>query len=187
MARILLDNVAHAYGPTPRGLPDYALKPLDHVWENGGAYALLGPSGCGKTTLLNIISGLITPSEGRVLFNGTDVTNLPTAERNIAQVFQFPVVYDTMTVFDNLAFPLRNRDWTAADIRRRVHEIADILELRADLGRRARGLTAEAKQRISLGRGLVRPDVAAVLFDEPLTLIDPHLKWLLRRKLKQIH
>ena len=73
------------------------------------AYALLGPSGCGKTTLLNIISGLVIPSEGRLLFDDKDVTHLPTKERNIAQVFQFPVIYDTMTVAENLAFPLKNR------------------------------------------------------------------------------
>jgi glycerol transport system ATP-binding protein len=92
-----------------------------------------------------------------------------------------------MTVFDNLAFPLRNRGWNTAKLRQRVEEVADILELHAELGRRARALSADQKQKISLGRGLVRPDVAAVLFDEPLTVIDPHLKWLLRRKLKQIH
>jgi glycerol transport system ATP-binding protein len=157
------------------------------TWDDGGAYALLGPSGCGKTTLLNIISGLITPTRGRVLLDGRDVTALAPEQRNIAQVFQFPVVYDTMTVFDNLAFPLRNRRWSAPQVRKRVQEIAEILELTADLGRRARGLSADTKQKISLGRGLVRPDVAAILFDEPLTVIDPHLKWLLRRKLKQIH
>jgi glycerol transport system ATP-binding protein len=160
---------------------------MNITWSDGGAYALLGPSGCGKTTLLNIISGLITPTRGKVLFDGCDVTALPPQQRNIAQVFQFPVIYDTMTVFDNLAFPLRNRGWKATDINKRVQEIADILELSNDLKHRASGLTADAKQKISLGRGLVRPDVAAILFDEPLTVIDPHLKWLLRRKLKQIH
>ena len=76
---------------------------------DGGAYALLGPSGCGKTTLLNIVSGLLRPTAGRVLFGDVDVTAKPPDQRNIAQVFQFPVVYDTMTVYDNLAFPLRNR------------------------------------------------------------------------------
>jgi len=90
----------------PQAPSDCALKRLDHVWEDGGAYALLGPSGCGKTTLLSIVSGLITASEGRVVFDGNDVTGLPTASRNIAQVFQFPVIYDTMTVAENLAFPL---------------------------------------------------------------------------------
>jgi len=90
-------------------------------------------------------------------------------------------------VFDNLAFPLRNRGWTAANITKRVQQVAEMLELASDLKHRASGLSVDAKQKISLGRGLVRPDVAAVLFDEPLTVIDPHLKWLLRRKLKEIH
>ncbi|TCT11722.1 carbohydrate ABC transporter ATP-binding protein (CUT1 family) [Tepidamorphus gemmatus] len=187
MARITLDTVAHAYGNRPTAPEHYALKPLTHVWENGGAYALLGPSGCGKTTLLNIISGLITPSQGRVLFDGTDVTQLPTEARNIAQVFQFPVIYDTMTVRENLAFPLRNRGVPQPVIDRRVAEIAEMLGLAETLQRRARGLTADAKQKISLGRGLVRPDVNAILFDEPLTVIDPHLKWQLRSQLKRLH
>jgi glycerol transport system ATP-binding protein len=189
MARIEMIDIAHSYGSAGAATaPDtWALRPMQMSWEDGGAYALLGPSGCGKTTLLNIISGLIAPTRGRVLFDGRDVTSLPPQARNIAQVFQFPVIYDTMTVYDNLAFPLRNRHWTAQDVRTRVHEIAEILELSTDLGRRARALSADQKQKISLGRGLVRPDVAAVLFDEPLTVIDPHVKWLLRRKLKQIH
>jgi glycerol transport system ATP-binding protein len=187
MARIHLDGVAHSYRPDPQGPQDYALKRLDHVWEDGGAYALLGPSGCGKTTLLNIISGLITPSQGRLLFDGSDVTALPTAARNIAQVFQFPVIYDTMTVAENLAFPLRNRHVTSAEAARRVAEVAQMLDLTPILKKRARGLTADVKQKVSLGRGLVRPDVAAILFDEPLTVIDPHLKWMLRSKLKELH
>lgn len=184
MARIDLEDVGHRY----EGAADaWALRPMTMRWNDGGAYALLGPSGCGKTTLLNIISGLIAPTRGTVSFDGRDVTALAPEARNIAQVFQFPVVYDTMTVFDNLAFPLRNRGWSSTRLRARVEEVADILELSADLARRARALSADQKQKISLGRGLVRPDVAAVLFDEPLTVIDPHLKWLLRRKLKQIH
>jgi ABC-type sugar transport system ATPase subunit len=102
-------------------------------------------------------------------------------------VFQFPVIYDTMTVAENLAFPLRNRNVPKEQIKKRVGEIAEMLEMSDQLNHRASGLAADAKQKISLGRGLVRPDVAAVLFDEPLTVIDPHLKWQLRRKLKQIH
>ncbi|HLS68588.1 MAG TPA: ABC transporter ATP-binding protein, partial [Kiloniellales bacterium] len=187
MARIELREVRHSYLDRPSRPEDYALQPLQHIWEDGGAYALLGPSGCGKTTLLNVISGLIRPSEGRVLFDDVDVTDLPTARRNIAQVFQFPVIYDTMTVAQNLAFPLRNRRLPEEQIRTRVGEIAEMLELTAVLERRARNLSADAKQKISLGRGLVRSDVAAILFDEPLTVIDPNLKWQLRRKLKEIH
>ncbi len=186
MAQITLDGIGHSYGPA-RNEASYALKPLHHVWEAGRAYALLGPSGCGKTTLLNIISGLVTPSEGRLLFDGRDVTRLSTEKRNIAQVFQFPVIYDTMTVAENLAFPLRNRRVPKPAIEARVREVASMLDLQGVLGRRARGLTADAKQKISLGRGLVRADVSAVLFDEPLTVIDPALKWELRSKLKAVH
>jgi glycerol transport system ATP-binding protein len=187
MAEITLKSLAHSYKAAPSQPSDYALKRIDHVWKQGGAYALLGPSGCGKTTLLNIISGLVTPSEGAVLFDGKDVTRLPTEKRNIAQVFQFPVIYDTMTVAQNLAFPLKNRGMARPAIDRRVSEIAALLDLERDLHKRARNLTADAKQKISLGRGLVRPDVAAVLFDEPLTVIDPVLKWELRSKLKALH
>lgn len=187
MARITLENLAHSYLSRPTGEADYAVKRMTHVWEDGGAYALLGASGCGKTTLLNIISGLVHPSEGRILFGDRDVTDAPTAERNIAQVFQFPVVYDTMTVRENLAFPLRNRGLEATRIRDRVDRIARMIGIEETLSRKARGLTADAKQKISLGRGLVREDVAAILFDEPLTVIDPHMKWELRTQLKQLH
>ena len=186
MARIELD-LAHAYKRDPQRDEDYALLPLKMSFADGGAYALLGPSGCGKTTMLNIISGLVAPSQGRVLFDGKDVTALTPQQRNIAQVFQFPVIYDTMTVAENLAFPLKNRGVAPDRIKQRVGQIAEMLELSGQLDQRAAGLAADAKQKISLGRGLVREDVSAVLFDEPLTVIDPHLKWQLRRKLKQIH
>ena len=187
MAKITLQDLRHSYMASPQVQADYALKRLDVEWRDGGAYALLGPSGCGKSTLLNIISGLLVPSHGKVLFGETDVTRLPTDERNIAQVFQFPVVYDTMTVYDNLAFPLRNRGVDEATVDRRVRTIAEMTDLTAMLGKRASGLTADGKQKISLGRGLVREDVNVIMFDEPLTVIDPHLKWLLRSKLKELH
>jgi glycerol transport system ATP-binding protein len=187
MARITLDNLRHSYLANPQSPADYALKQLDVTWTDGGAYALLGPSGCGKTTLLNIISGLLIPSHGRVLFDDRDITHTAPTERNIAQVFQFPVVYDTMTVYDNLAFPLRNRGIAEADIKRRVETIAEMTDLTAMLHKRAEGLTADGKQKISLGRGLVREDVNVIMFDEPLTVIDPHLKWELRSKLKELH
>ena len=187
MAQIRFKNVRHAYPPPKGQEPVYALNQINQVWEDGGAYALLGPSGCGKTTLLNIISGLLMPTEGEILFDGVEVTHLPTSERQIAQVFQFPVVYDTMTVFDNLAFPLRNRGMDEALVKQRVDQIAEMLDLSASLKKRASGLTADGKQKISLGRGLVRSDVNAILFDEPLTVIDPHLKWQLRSKLKELH
>ena len=186
MARIELD-LAHSYKASPVEDADYALLPLKMSFEDGGAYALLGPSGCGKTTMLNIISGLLAPSRGTVRFDGQDQTHATPQQRNIAQVFQFPVIYDTMTVGENLAFPLKNRKMAAERIAQRVGQIAEMLEMSHQLDMRAAGLTVDQKQKISLGRGLVRADVAAVLFDEPLTVIDPNLKWQLRRKLKQIH
>ena len=187
MARITLGKLAHSYLPNPKKESDFALKEIDHVWEDGGAYALLGPSGCGKTTLLNIISGLLVPSRGSILFDEVDVTQLAPEQRNIAQVFQFPVVYDTMTVAENLAFPLANRKVAKSEIDKRVAEALDMLDLQGKANRKAQGLTADEKQKISLGRGLVRYDVNAILFDEPLTVIDPHMKWQLRTKLKELH
>ena len=187
MARIRLDNIRHAYSPEAAKAGDYALNGIDTAFEDGGAYALLGPSGCGKTTLLNIISGLLTPSEGHVLFDKDDVTMLTPEARNIAQVFQFPVIYDTMTVAENLAFPLKNRKVPADEVKTRVADMLKRIGLEGKADRKARGLTADEKQKISLGRGLVRSDVAAILFDEPLTVIDPHMKWQLRSELKQLH
>jgi glycerol transport system ATP-binding protein len=187
MAKITLDNLAHSYYPNATKEDDFALKELNHVWADGEAYALLGSSGCGKSTLLNIISGLLHPSQGRILFDDVDVTQASTADRNIAQVFQFPVVYDTMTVRANLAFPLKNRGASAQYIADRVQQIGAMIGMEAELDKRARGLTADAKQKISLGRGMVREDVNALLFDEPLTVIDPHMKWELRTQLKSLH
>ena len=187
MTQITLESLAHSYLPRPSHDDDWALKPMTLTWEDGGAYALLGSSGCGKSTLLNIISGLLVPSKGRILFNDRDVTGLPTAERNIAQVFQFPVVYDTMSVRENLAFPLKNRGLPADQIAARVDEVARMIGMTDVLDHRARGQTADAKQKISLGRGMVRQDVNAILFDEPLTVIDPHMKWELRTQLKDLH
>ena len=187
MATVTLRDLAHTYFDPSKGEVEWAVKKLTLEWADGGAYALLGPSGCGKTTLLNIMSGLLRPTEGQVLFDERDVTDVSPEARNIAQVFQFPVVYDTMSVYDNIAFPLRNRGMAEAEIAVRVADIAEMTELTPMLKQRASGLTADGKQKISLARGLVRPDVNLVMFDEPLTVIDPHLKWVLRSKLRELH
>jgi glycerol transport system ATP-binding protein len=187
MAEIHLKGLAHSYIGNPQINSDYAIHEMNHVWQQGGAYALLGPSGCGKSTLLNLISGLIKPSHGSVLFDGVEVNDVSTQDRNIAQVFQFPVIYDSMTVYDNLAFPLRNMHVAKDKIDAKVREVANTLDLMSILNRKANNLSADQKQKISMGRGLVRDDVSAILFDEPLTVIDPNLKWKLRRQLKQIH
>jgi len=187
MAKVTLKNLSHSYLKKQEKESDFVLTNINIDWNDGGAYALLGPSGCGKTTLLNIISGLLIPTKGEVLFDDRDVTQLNPVQRDIAQIFQFPVIYDTMSVYDNLAFPLRNRDLSETEINFKVREIAEMLELTSTLNNRASGLTADGKQKISLGRGLVRSDVNVIMFDEPLTVIDPHLKWVLRSKLKELH
>ncbi len=186
VAKIDLSNISHTYNPNDVN-PTYALNPFSMTWENGNRYAILGPSGCGKTTMLNIVSGLVRPSDGKILFDDVDVTDLKTERRNIAQVFQFPVIYNTMTVYDNLAFPLKCRDFSKEKIKERVQSVSVTLNLSSFLNIPARKLTADQKQLISLGRGLVREDVAAVLMDEPLTVIDPDLKFKLRRSLKEIN
>jgi len=187
MAKITLKDLSHSYLANQNDDADWALRGVNIDWKDTGAYALLGPSGCGKTTLLNIISGLLKPTKGDVLFDDKNVTTLNPVERDIAQIFQFPVIYDTMTVYDNLAFPLKNRGLLETEIDNKVKEIAEMLELTSTLNNRASGLTADGKQKISLGRGLVRSDVNVIMFDEPLTVIDPHLKWVLRSKLKELH
>ena len=109
MAKITLKDLSHSYLEKQNIDSDWALRDVNIDWKDGGAYALLGPSGCGKTTLLNIVSGLLKPTKGNVLFDDKDMTLLNPVERDIAQIFQFPVIYDTMSVYDNLAFPLKNR------------------------------------------------------------------------------
>ncbi len=187
MAKIIFKNLAHSYLEHPKTKADYALQKINFEFEDGAAYALLGPSGCGKSTLLNIISGILIPSQGQIFFDEKDVTHADTVERNIAQVFQFPVVYDTMSVRKNLAFPLRNRGADPKYIKQRVETIAKSIGMEEILDIKASGLSADAKQKISLGRGMVREDVNAILLDEPLTVIDPHVKWELRTQLKALH
>jgi glycerol transport system ATP-binding protein len=184
MASITLDNIGHAYdNVTPEG--DWPLKPMTMEFKSGRTYALVGPSGCGKTTMLNIISGLVKPKQGRVLFDDRDVTSIQTEKRNVAQVFQFPAIYRSMNVFDNLAFPLVCRNWDKDKIKTRVHEVSEILGISDKLNRAATKLGVDEKQLVSLGRGLVRDDVSVLLMDEPLTVIDPQLKFLLRKRIKE--
>ena len=182
MAKVELVGVSHRYGRD-----DWAIRDVDIVWEDGVASALLGPSGSGKTTVLGIISGLIKPTEGKVLIDGVDVTDMGPRERNVAQVFQFPVMYETLNVFDNLAFPLRNQKMPAAEVKQRVEQTAELMGLKDVMRRNANRLGAAEQQRVSLARGIVRSDVSAVLLDEPLTVIDPQAKWQLRRELKALH
>ncbi|MEQ8859785.1 MAG: ABC transporter ATP-binding protein [Pseudomonadales bacterium] len=182
MAEVRLLSVSHRYPGTDAD----TLRQLDLTIEAGEAHALLGGSGAGKTTLVNLLSGLLVPSAGNLTFDDRDVTRLAPRDRDVAQVFQFPVLYQSMTVADILAFPLRNRGWRRAAARERAADIAERLDLAALLGTRAAALTLFQKQLVAIGRALVRPDIALVLLDEPLTAVEPATKWQLRRVIKAI-
>lgn len=185
MAHISLKKVSHAYNANTVS-ESLVLQNIDLEIPHGSAHALLGASGTGKTTLLKVISGLLAPSKGDILVDGIKVNQATPRERNIAQVFQFPVLYEHLNVFDNLAFPLRNRKVSRPDISIRVKRIAELLEIGALLRQKAEGLSIFDKQKVSLGRALVREDVSAILLDEPLTAVEPSAKWRLRQKLKQL-
>ena len=181
MAEIRLEGVSHCYEDSKP-----VLKKMDFVFEDGGTYALLGASGSGKSTMLNILSGLLRPTEGRVYYNKRVVTDMTPGQRLCAQVFQFPVVYDTMTIAENLAFPLLRQKLGKKDIAKRVTTIAHELDLTPYLQQKARSLGPHLKQLISLGRALIRRDVKVILFDEPLTVVDQEKKALVRRLLARI-
>ncbi len=168
------------------GTSDLALNSCSLKIEEGDAFAILGASGAGKTTLLNLLSGLLRPISGCIKFNDLTVNTLSSRDRNLAQVFQFPVLYETLSVQENIEFPLKARKFNSAFISKRTKNILDNLEI-ADLrNRQITQLSLFQKQLVSIGKSLVRPDISAVLLDEPLTAVEPKLKWKLRKTLRQI-
>ena len=182
MSRITLANLGFRY---PGANAD-TLSGLNLDITEGEAHALLGASGAGKTTLLNLLSGLLAPTEGRLEFDGKDVSHATGRERNVAQVFQFPVLYEALSVAENLAFPLEVRGSSRTEIADRVDYICaelDIGDLRA---RKPRTLSLFEKQLVAVGKALVRPDVSMVLLDEPLTAVEPRVKWRLRQSLRKV-
>ncbi|SMF59995.1 ABC transporter ATP-binding protein [Pseudobacteriovorax antillogorgiicola] len=179
MVDIRVEGIGHSYSNDS----DWALRPFHFTFKSGVKYALLGPSGCGKTTLLNILSGLLSPSTGKIFIGDADVTHKNCRHRNIAQVFQFPVVYESMTVKQNLIFPIRRTFRKLARDRQRVDEVIKVLELEPFLNLQSKSLSGFQKQLVSLGRALVRSDVNGILLDEPLTMVDPQRKQDVRRKI----
>jgi len=153
---------------------------------DGEFFTFLGPSGCGKSTLLHIIAGIEAPTSGAVWLDARDVTAVPPQQRDIAMVFQSYALYPHMSVFENLAFPLRNRGVAPDEIDRQVHHVARTLGLSAQLGRRPGQLSGGQRQRVALGRALVREPVA-FLMDEPLSNLDAALRLELREEIKRIH
>ena len=181
MAAIEITRLRHRYTEA-----EVVLDSIDLTLADGEAHAVLGGSGAGKTTLLNLLAGLLQPQSGTIRFDGRDVTRLGGAGRNVAQVFQFPVLYPSLNVADNIGFALGNRGWRKQAVRDRVGEVAELLEIVPLLGRRPRALSLFEKQLVAIARALARPDVAVVLLDEPLTAVEPATKWRLRRALKTV-
>lgn len=182
MAKVALQNLGFRYpGASSDTLMDLSLSIAD-----GAAHALLGGSGTGKTTLLNLFSGLLTPTSGAVLFDGVDVSRVRGRERQVAQVFQFPVLYEGLSVLENLAFPLRTRGWKPDAARQRARQLAKRLDIEALAPKQASSLSLFEKQLLAIGKALVRPDLALVLLDEPLTAVEPRVKWQLRTLLREV-
>jgi len=181
MADVLLQHVAKRFGDVE------AIKDLSVAIEDGEFLVILGPSGAGKTTMLRLVAGLERPDRGSVSIGGRDVTRAPPAVRDVAFVFQQYSLYPHMSVYDNLAFPLRSPAHRVSedDIRKRVTTVAEKLRIEKKLQNRATRLSGGEMQRVAIGRALVRqPQV--YLMDEPLSSLDAKLRADLRIELKRI-
>src|SRR5215210_5338143 len=169
MARVTYDHVTKKY---PGGTA--AVKDLNLEIADGEFLVLVGPSGCGKSTALRMVAGLEQISDGRILIGDRVVNNVAPMGRDVAMVFQSYALYPHMTVYDNLAFGLRNKHTPKADIERRVQEAARVLDLGELLKRKPKQLSGGQRQRVALGRAIVR-EPAVFLMDEPLSNLDAAL------------
>jgi multiple sugar transport system ATP-binding protein len=181
MSEVSLQGVSKRFGDI------VAVDDLTLAVADGEFVALLGPTGAGKTTTLRLIAGLETPDRGAIRIGGDDVAGLPPASRDVAFVFQQYSLYPHLSVFDNLAFPLRSpiRPTSEAEIRRKVAETAELLHITAKLENRASRLSGGEMQRVAIGRALVRRP-AVYLMDEPLSSLDAKLRAQLRVELKRV-
>ncbi|KJC41037.1 ABC transporter ATP-binding protein [Bradyrhizobium sp. LTSP885] len=181
MADVVLRNISKRFGAIE------AVRELSLTINDGEFMVLLGPSGAGKTTTLRLITGLESPDAGSVMINGRDVTHEAPGSRDIAFVFQQYSLYPHLTVYDNLAFPLRSPAHRVPEplIRKRVEQTAELLHIGSKLNNRATRLSGGEMQRVAIGRALVR-DPAIYLMDEPLSSLDAKLRAELRLELKRI-
>ncbi|AWV23131.1 SN-glycerol-3-phosphate transport ATP-binding protein ugpC [Roseomonas mucosa] len=179
MATLKLDEIRKSFGKTQ------VLHGIELDVADGEMVVLVGASGCGKSTLLRITAGLETPTSGKVLIAGRDVTPLEPADRDIAMVFQNYALYPHMTVAQNMAYGLRIRGLPRPEIDRRVREAAEILGLGALLDRRPRQLSGGQRQRVAMGRAIVR-EPALFLFDEPLSNLDARLRVQMRAEIRRL-
>lgn len=179
MADIELRNLTKLFGKLA------AVDDIDLDVEAGEVMCLLGPSGCGKTTTLRLIGGLEQETAGDIFIAGKRVNKLRASQRDIAMVFQFYALYPSLTVAENLAFPLHAEKLSKAEIAQRVAHIADVLELSHALNRVPGRLAEGEKQRVAVGRAIIR-DPQCFLFDEPLSRLDVALRQEMRGQIKQL-
>ncbi|NKE45798.1 sn-glycerol-3-phosphate ABC transporter ATP-binding protein UgpC [Roseomonas frigidaquae] len=179
MATLSLDSVKKQFGTTQ------VLHGIDLQVADGEMIVVVGASGCGKSTLLRIVAGLETASSGTVRIDGRDVTALEPADRDIAMVFQNYALYPHMSVFENMAYGLKIRGMKPAEIRRRVDEAAQMLEIGALLDRKPRQLSGGQRQRVAMGRAVVR-EPKLFLFDEPLSNLDAKLRVQMRAEIRRL-
>jgi len=180
MKEVRLERVTKSYDGATLAIPG-----IDLVCNRGEMLALLGPSGCGKSTTLKMIAGIESISDGAIFFDDVDVSDLDTASRNVAMVFEDYALYPHLSVFDNIAFPLSIRGMPRAEISERVERVLKLLALRDISGEKVQQLSGGAQQRVSIGRALVRePDL--IMFDEPLSHLDSDQKVQLRTEIKRL-
>jgi len=181
MARLEVKGLSYTYS----GAAVATLQDINFAVPAGKSLALLGSSGAGKTTLLNLLSGLLSCTTGSICFDGEEVSKLNAGARGVAQVFQFPVMYESLTAIENIAFPLRTLGVGRADRKRRAAEVAELFDLADVLEKKPQELSLFQKQLVGFAKALVRDDLAMVLLDEPLTAVEPAMKWRLRGIVKR--
>ena len=180
MAQIELKNISKQFDN------NVVIEDLDLQINDGEFLVLVGPSGCGKSTTLRLIAGLETATAGEIFIGDTMVNSVAPKDRNISMVFQNYALYPHMSVYDNMAFGLKLRKFKKNDIRQRVQETAEILEMTSLLDRKPKQLSGGQRQRVALGRAIVRkPQV--FLFDEPLSNLDAKLRVQMRAEIKKLH
>ncbi|CAK8724015.1 Spermidine/putrescine import ATP-binding protein PotA [Candidatus Electronema halotolerans] len=179
-SQVTVENVSKSFGDF------FALQNASLTIANGGFYSLLGPSGCGKTTLLRIIGGFETPSQGDVCFDGVSILSLPPNKRHVNTIFQNYALFPHLTVFENVAFPLRLKKTAAAGIKKAVQENLELVRMETESKKYPRQLSGGQKQRVAIARALInQPRV--LLLDEPLSALDAKLRQHMLLELDAIH
>ena len=180
MAEVILEDVVKAYSKTE------VIHGISTAIADGEFIVIVGPSGCGKSTVLRMIAGLEDITGGIIRIDGRVVNKLEPKDRDIAMVFQNYALYPHMTVFNNMAYGLKLRKFTKDEIRRRVNQAAQLLQLEGLLERKPRQLSGGQRQRVAMGRCIVR-EPKVFLFDEPLSNLDAKLRVQMRLELRKLH